>query len=333
MSKPTIHEVAARAGVSKSLVSLVMRDSPNVSDDRREAVLRAALELAYRPNAVARSLVEGRTRAIGVMVSDLHNPFFAEVMDGIDAQASQAGYRALINSGHRLPEREQEAIETFLELRADGLIVAGPALPPDAIVEASRWVPVVVVGRRMRTIEVDSVADDDEAGARMAVEHLAGLGHRHIVCISGGQGAGAAPRRQGYEEAMHRLGLAEHSRVVEGAFTEDGGYRAMRQILDEGIAVTGVCAPNDLGAIGAMEAIEEDGLRVPEDVSIVGYDNTRLAQLRHIALTTVHQPRFEIGAAAVRLVLERLEEGRTEARRLVLPPSLVVRSTTGPPGR
>ncbi|MDP8958588.1 MAG: LacI family transcriptional regulator [Actinomycetota bacterium] len=332
MSKPTINEVAERAGVSKSLVSLVMRGAPNVSDGKREEVLKAASELGYRPNAVARSLVEGRTRVIGVMLSDLHNPFFAEVVDGIEAEASRRGYRALMSSGQRVPAREQEAIETFLDLRTDGVIVAGPSLPTQPIVAASRSAPVVVVGRTMRSPSVDSVTDDDRMGAELAVDHLASLGHRRIACIDGGRAAGAEPRRRGYRRGMLRLGLSAQVQVVPGAFTEEGGYQGMKGLLGLKVPPTAICAANDLAAIGAMNAIEERGLAVPLDVSVVGYDNTALAALRHVQLTTINQPRFEIGAQAVAVLLERIEQGRTTPRRVLLPPSLVIRDTTGPPG-
>jgi DNA-binding LacI/PurR family transcriptional regulator len=331
MTKPTINEVAERAGVSKSLVSLVMRGAPNVSDSKREAVLRVATELGYRPNAVARSLVEGRTRVIGVMLSDLHNPFFAEVVDGIEAEASRRGYRALMSTGQRVPAREAEAIETFLELRTDGVIVAGPSLPNQAIVAAARSAPLVVVGRAMRSTSVDSVTDDDREGAGLAVEHLVELGHRRIACIDGGQGAGSVPRRKGYRQAMIRAGLEQHVRVAPGAFTEEGGHRAMQELLDEEPRPTAVCAANDLAAIGAMNAIEDRGLRVPDDISVVGYDNTALAALRHVRLTTINQPRFQIGEEAVAVLVERIQEGRTTPRRVLVAPSLVVRDTTAPP--
>ncbi len=329
--RPTITDVAKQAGVSKSLVSLVMRGARQVSAKRREAVLAAAAELGYRPNAMARGLVQRRSRVIGVMVSDLHNLFFADVVGGIRDQAVRANYDVLINTGNRDPAQEAEAIETLLQLRVDGLVLAAPLLDSQPIVDASRSVPVVVVARVLRSPLVDCVTDDDRAGVEAAVEHCASLGHRRIAHITGGRGAGATSRRRGYEEAMEKLGLTRHKRVVSGTHTEEGGRRGARELLGRRPFPTAVIAPNDLAAIGVLDAIEERELRVPEDISLVGYDNTWLAGLRHISLTTVDQPRLKMGQLAMSALLERIELGRSQPRRAVLPPRLVVRRTTAPP--
>jgi DNA-binding LacI/PurR family transcriptional regulator len=331
-SHPTILDVAKRAGVSKSLVSLVMRGSAQVSEEKRKAVLRAAKELSYRPNEVARSLVRKRSYVIGVMLSDLHNPFFTEVVDGIEGAAIAAGYRALFNTGSRLPERESVALETLLQLRTDGVILAAPVLPAEEVVAAAATMPVVLVARRSRSASVDSVANDDKAGGRLAVDHLVELGHRAIGHIDGGGGSGAGARRAGYVEAMRRHGLDRHIRVVPGAFTEEGGASGVAKLLATGSPPTAIFAPNDLAAVGALYALEQHGLRVPEDVSLVGYDNTSLAAMGHVGLTTVHQPRREMGATAVALLLERLEQGRRRARHLVVQPTLATRNTTAAPG-
>ena len=329
--KPTITDVARRAGVSKSLVSLVMRGARHVSDKRRGAVQAAAAKLGYRPNAIARSLVERRTGILGVLSSDLHNPFFADVVDGIHEQAARAGYRVLVTTGGRVPAREDAAIETLLQLRVDGLILAGLLVESRLIVEASRELPVVLVGRTARAASMDSVSDDDRAGAVAAVRHCASLGHRAIAHVDGGPGAGADARRGGYEQAMRELRLAKYRRVAAGSFTEEGGHSGALLLLEQRPRPTAIFAANDLAAIGVLNALEEKGLRVPEDVSLVGYDNTSLAALRHLSLTTIHQPRLEMGQLAVSILLERLEEGRTRPRRAVLTPSLVVRGTTAPP--
>jgi DNA-binding LacI/PurR family transcriptional regulator len=315
------------------LVSLALRGSQRVREEKREAILRAAEQLGYRPNAVARSLVRKRTNVIGVMLSDLHNLYFAEVVDGIEAEALSAQYRALINTGSRMAEREWEAIETLLQLRTDGLILAGPVLPTPLILSAASSVPVVLVARASRRSSVDSVTNDDRAGARMAVDHLVSLGHRDIAHVDGGTGAGSASRRSGYLETMRDHGLARAAVVVPGTFTEEGGAAGIDRLLASRARPTAVFVANDLAAVGALHALERHGARVPEDVSVVGYDNTALAALGHIDLTTVDQPRREIGAMAVRLLLQRLDDGRDRGRHVVLPPRLVVRGTTKPPRR
>jgi DNA-binding LacI/PurR family transcriptional regulator len=328
MSQATILDVAARAGVSKSLVSLVMRDSPSVSEEKRRAVLAAAAALDYRPNAVARSLVQRRTRVLGVMLSDLHNPFFADVLDGVAGRAGERGYKAMLNTGNRAASGEAEAIETLLELRSDGLILAAPRLDAARITRAARSVPVVVVARTIAGTRVDCVSNDDPAGAALAVDHLVALGHRRIAHIDGGEGAGAQARRQGFVRTMRRHGLASLARTARGDYTEEGGAKGVATLLARGARPTAIFAANDLSAIGALDTLTRRGLRVPEDISLVGYDNTSLAALRHIDLTTIDQPREAMGRTAVDLLLERLERRRTTPRRVVMPPALVVRGTT-----
>ncbi len=327
---PTILDVAARAGVSKSLVSLVMRGSPHVSDERRARVLEAARELGYRPNAMARSLVRQRTYVLGVVVSDLRNPFHCELIDVVEAAALAADYRALFTSGSRDAEREGIAIDTLLQLRVDGLILAGPVVDEQRIVEASREVPVVLLTRHTKAEGIDSVANHDFRGATMVVDHLVSLGHRRIAHIDGGRGAGAKRRRLGFLAAMRRHGLADEAVVVSGAYTEDSGAAGVERILAAGPPPTAVFAANDITAVGALHALEDRGLRVPEDVSLVGYDNTAIARLRHIDLTTVDQPKQEMAGHAVRLLVERLDEGRTSTEHIVVDPTLVVRGSTGP---
>jgi DNA-binding LacI/PurR family transcriptional regulator len=330
---PTIDDVATNAGVSKSLVSLVIRGATQVSPERRAAVLRAVKRLGYRPNAMARGLVQKGTRIVGVLVSDLNNPFFADVVAGIQAEARILGYRVLMNTGDRVPEHEDEAIETLLQLRVAGLILGAPMIESALAVRASREVPVVLIGRPARATSVDSVADDDAAGAFAAVQHCASLGHRRIAHIDGGNGAGSMERRGGYEAAMRKLRLSSEIVVARGAFTEVGGHQGARELLDRKPRPTAIFASNDLAAIGALNAIEERGLHVPQDVSLVGYDNTSLASMRHLSLTTVHQPRHDIGQTAMELLVERIEGARVKPRRVVLAPTLVVRATTGPPPR
>ena len=331
--RPTIDDVARAAGVSKSLVSLVIRGDRHVSPERRAAALRAVAELGYRPNAMAQGLVQKRTRIVGVLVSDLNNPFFGDVIAGIQARARALGYRVLLNTGDRIQQHEDEAIETLLQLRVDGLILGSPLTESAQVVRASRETAVVVVGRPARATSVDSVADDGEAGALLVVRHCVSLGHRRIAHIDGGDGAGASERRRGYESAMKKVKLQAEIVIGSGSFTEAGGYQAARELLERNPRPTAIFAANDLAAIGAMNAIEESGLRIPQDISLVGYDNTSLAAMRHLSLTTVHQPRLDIGQMAMDLLVERIRGVRVKPRRVVLGPTLVVRSTTAPPPR
>jgi DNA-binding LacI/PurR family transcriptional regulator len=319
--------VAERAGVSKSLVSLVMRGSPHVSERRRQAVLQAARELGYRPNAVARSLVEGRTRLIGALVADLHNPFFAEFLDGLQESLHGANLRMIVGSGRWDPMFEAEAVDAFLEMRVDGLVLL--SVVPDSLTDAAASVPIVIVGER-DVSGVDIVVDDDELGGRLAVDHLVELGHQRIAHIEGAPSTTARYRRAGYEQAMSHHGLSTHIVVEPGDFTEEGGYRAARSLLYRVPRPTAIFAPNDLVAIGALSAADEVGLRVPADLSIVGYDNTHLAAIRHISLTTVDQPRRDMGRVAAELLCTRIDDLLRKPRQALVVPHLVTRATTGP---
>ncbi|WP_067688750.1 LacI family DNA-binding transcriptional regulator [Nocardia jejuensis] len=332
MTRPTMEDVAAAAGVSRALVSLVMRNSPKVSEHRRRAVLQAASDLGYQPHAMARSLASRTSNLVGVMVSDLRNAFFADVVEGMDEAAQDAGLELILTTGRRSAARERTALDGLLAFRPGGIILLSPVLPAAAIRDASQRCPIVLVSRTSSTATVDTVNDDGETGAALAVDHLVSLGHRRIVHLDGGAAFAAPPRRKGYTAAMQRYGL--EPMVVPSEHTDAAGAAAVRKLLNlfsPGTFPTALLCGNDFNAVGAMSALAEAGLRVPEDVSIVGYDNTSLAALRHVSLTTIDQPRTSIGRLAVEALTERLRDGRTEPVRKRLEPSLVVRATTAAP--
>jgi DNA-binding LacI/PurR family transcriptional regulator len=328
-TQPTMQNVADRAGVSRALVSLVMHDSPKVSAASRAAVLAAASELGYRPNLIARNLASRRTRTLGVLVDDMRNPFFHDVADGVQHVADQQGFSIIVKGAHRDPEQERRAIEELLDFRVDGLVLLGPRLAHEHIGAATSKAPVVVVGRPTSSQLVDSVNNDELEGTRLVVQHLAALGHRHIVHIDGGPGAGARPRRAGFELAMDAAGLTAD--VVAGNFTEVSGFEAAELLLRRPSLPTAIFAANDACAIGVLDRFSQSGVNVPHDASVLGYDNTSVAGLGYVSLTSIDQPRFDMGQLAAETLLKRIENPGAEPVHHVLKPTLIERRTTAAP--
>jgi len=326
-------DVAARAGVSKSLVSLVFQGSTAVSPKRREAVLQAAADLGYRANGLARRLVSGRTRTCGVVVTDLHNPFYAEILDGINVACRKAGFHALVVSAGRANE-VPESVELLLELRVEGLVLIGSEMLAPELEALALQVHTVLVGAGPadQYEGTDTIVNDDLLGARIAVQYLLSLGHRSVAHLGDDNAAAGRRRRAGYEEAMTEAGLESAIAVFAGDVSEHGGYRSALGALADSPSTTALFVVNDFAAIGAYDAVEEAGLAVPADISLCGYDNTFLSATRHLSLTTISQPRREMGELAVESLLERVA-GRKEPKHQVLAPELVVRSSTGPPAR
>ncbi|MFD5572544.1 LacI family DNA-binding transcriptional regulator [Streptomyces cadmiisoli] len=328
MRAPTIRDVAERAGVSKSLVSLVLRGSPQVRPEKRDAVLRAVRELGYRPNAAARTLSEQRSRTVGVLLNDLRNPWFVDLLDGLNSLLHDNGLHMLLADARLNHRTGRDLARSFLDLQADGLVVVG-TLPDRAALEpVAERIPVVVAGAREPVPPgVDVVAGDDTYGARLATEHLVGLGHRRIAHIAG-YGAVGDLRRDSFETTMRAHGLADGAVVESGDLTEEGGYRATVRLLSRPDRPTAVFAVNDITSVGVLSAADELGLRVPRDLSVVGYDNTSISRLRHVWLTTVDNAGHEVGRRAARALLDRIEgRGGPGGVRLTAP-TLEIRGTT-----
>ena len=331
MNRPTMEDVAERANVSRALVSLVVNGSPQVSAEKRRAVLRAAQELGYRPNLMARILAQQRTHTIGVLVDDLRNPFFGEVVDGIEAAATEHGLRVLILNGHRDSQRELAAVETFLQFRVEGMALVGPRIADDDLARIGESAPCVVVASGTAHPGVDTVATDGRRGAALAVEHLAALGHRRIVHLDGAANVSAAERRAGYRAGMRTAGLSDFIDIRAAGDDEADALTVIDALLDEPDPPTAIFAFNDLLAAGALDRLDDAGVAVPGDVSLVGFDNTFIAALRYFSLTTINQPTLAMGRLAVETLLQRLADGPGDPVRHTLQPELVVRSTTGPP--
>ena len=330
--RPTIHDVAARAGVSKSLVSLALRGSSKVSDTSREAIEKAAAELGYRPNAQARSLADRRSRTIGINMAELDNPIFPQMLSGAHSVIRARGYNTMLVSGERDPELESTELAKLLEFQVEGLMLISHRLPAATVRSLAADLPTVVLTLRGITGPgIDTVTTDDEAGARMAMQHLFDLGHTRIAHISGGSLEPAVVRERVYREQMQAAGLSASIRVSPGDLTNFGGLEAARRMLEEGKPPTAIFASNDISAIGAMAACQEYGLRVPDDISIIGYDGVALGALRTLSLTTIAQPLTDMGRLGAERLFDRLEGRKVKDRSILLEPDLVTRGTTTAP--
>jgi DNA-binding LacI/PurR family transcriptional regulator len=325
--RPTLEDVAVRAGVSRALVSIVMRGVAGASTETRERVLAAAAEIGYRPDARARLLASGRSRLLGA-VFGMAGRFHLELLDGLYVAAEKAGYELILSA--LTPSRdERQAVETLLDFRCEAVILLGPA-QDGAPVLAGR-LPVTVVGWTVDDATVDVVRTSDDEGMGLAVDHLVGLGHRRVLHVDGGDGPISAARARGYASAMRRHDLDDHVRVVRGGINQEDGAAAARLLLDEGTLPHAVVAYNDDVAAGLLESFSTAGVEVPADVSIVGWDDSSLARLPHLDLTTVHQDAAEMTRLAVERSVARLDGGPVTHRDLVLPPRLVVRGSTAAP--
>ncbi|MEJ6507665.1 MAG: LacI family DNA-binding transcriptional regulator [Microbacteriaceae bacterium] len=328
-SRPTILDVASLAGVSKSLVSLALSGSPKVSERSKKRILQAVEELGYRPNAAARSLAVNKSRTLGVLVLDLHNPVFAEILDGVQTEVRQHGFTTMLVTGGDDPSLERADIETLQQFQIEGLILISHRLTATMLREIAADVPTVTVTRDDISLpRMDMVCNDDVAGAKLAVDHLVSLGHSRIVCLSGGDNPVSHSRSQGYTEAMAEHGLSQFAQIVSGGLTDTAGYSAAKQGL--GLSPTAFFVANDIGAMGAIAAVEEEGLEVPGDISVIGYDGIRLAGLRSVNLTTVAQPLGDLGRLAARRLLERLDNPTKKSQHDLVASRLIVRGTTGP---
>jgi DNA-binding LacI/PurR family transcriptional regulator len=322
--RPTLADVAARAGASKSLVSLVMRGEPGASAETRRRILDVADQLGYHPDSRARLLRSGRSRLLGV-VFGIQHAFHGDLVTALYAAAKEAGYELALSAV--TPARaEREAIAGLLEDRCEALILLGPQSPATDLARLTARLPVVVLARNVRNPVVDVVRTADADGLRQAVDHLVDLGHRRIAHIDGGRAPGAADRRRGYRAAMHHHGLDIHQRIVTGGLTEEDGAKAARALLAD--PPTAVTVFNDRCATGALDAFHRSGLTVPDDISVVGYDNSRLAQLGHINLTTIAQDTTAMSTLAVNRAIDRIAGTSVTQREIVIPPHLVIRGTT-----
>ena len=332
--RATIQDVARAAEVSVSAVSKVLRNAYGVSPQMRERVTAAIESLGYRPNAGARAM-RGRSYTVGVVIAEFGTPFQLEIAQAIADELEPTPFQVVVVAGGTTPERQKPRIEGLIDRQVDGLVLVAPWLDAASIEQIGKGLPIVTVALHGTAQHFDTVVTDEGLGARLVVDHLATLGHRRIVHVSGPSGdwesdfvLSHTARRLGFEQAMRDHDFEPD--IIETYYSEEGGYDAGVQAFSRDPRPTAIFAGADIAALGVLRAAEEHGIRVPEDLTLVGYDNIYMSTINRVSLTTVDQSGHEIGAASIRLLMERIN-GRTEPKQFVVAPRLVIRRTSGPP--
>lgn len=337
----TMSDIARIAGVSVTTVSHVLNNSRPVNEATSDRVKSAALDLGYRPNGLARSLRRQETLTIGLVVPDIANPFFAEIGRGLEEASFDAGYQVIFCNSGGDAEHELRNIAALLEKRVDGIVIAPSAASPDHLVNMIGGdIPVVMVDRDTTGLACDVVLANNASGGEQAVDHFVGLGHQRIACVvaSAASRSAAPGRLHGYRQGMKKAVLDDTSLIVvtddlENASPEsevDAGYIATTRILGSSQRPTAIFLTNDLMAIGALRAAHDQELDVPGDLSIVGFDDILLARYTIPSLTTVIQPRSEVGRLAAELLIARSRDRGRKLQHRILDVSLVARESTGP---
>jgi LacI family transcriptional regulator len=329
-----LKDIASDLKLSVVTVSKVLRDHPDIGPETRERVLKRMKELHYQPNFAARALVTGRTYTIGLIVPDLVHPFFGEVAKALSRVLRAKGYSLVLSSSEDDPELEQQEINQLLARRVDVLVMASAQRDPDSLrCIAEQKTPYVLIDRRFAGLSADFVGVDDVEAGRIATTHLFDKGCRQVAHIGGSHVSTAAGRAQGYREVLASRGVREHSDLIvmreHGDDASDrSGYAAMKALLERKPRPDGVFCYNDPTAMGAMKAIMEAGLRIPQDVAVVGCGNVAYAEFLRVPLTSIDQQSAEIGERAAKLALSLLDKKVNRPRQVVLKPLLVERAST-----
>lgn len=333
-SKVTIHDVAAEAGVSFGTVSRVINNDVHVKKETRERVLDVVEKLNYVANRQARSLAGGKTNSIGVLVPDLGTGYIGEIIRGIDAELSLADLDLILYTTHRTPTKEANYVANLASGMVDGLLLVLPRQPQDLVkTMQQRRFPFVLIDHQGTGQDCPAVGAMNWSGGYNATEYLISLGHKRIGFITGSMDLGCAvDRLAGYRSALKTNHIPEDEALIyEGNFDQPDGYVGASALLDLADPPTAIFASNDVMAMGVMDAVRNRGLRVPEDISVVGFDDIPQASLVRPALTTINQPLEKMGRVATQVLLSMLENPEKETTRIELPTQLVIRDSCGKP--
>jgi len=333
---PTVEAIARRLGISAMTVSRALNNRPNVNEKTRERVLAVANKFGYIPNYIARGLAIRKTETIGVVVPEITHSFFPEVIRGIEDAVYAAGYHLILAHSAEDADRERDAINTLQSKRVDGLLISTAQTVTDHVIyeeTMQRGVPIVFFDRIVRNIGASCVSIDDDSCCAMITEHLAGHGYRRIAHLSGSTAVSIGKERlNGFRKALKSNGLEFRSELlVQSGFQENGGYAAMKTLLQLSPKnrPEAVVAVNDPAAFGAMKAILEHGLRIPEDIAIVGMSDDVRAELVATPLTTIRQPAYEIGKTAAATLVSEIEGKSKPGERVIVDTELIVRRSCG----
>ncbi|EGQ8468399.1 substrate-binding domain-containing protein [Vibrio alginolyticus] len=328
----TMKDIAKLAGVSTSTVSHVINKTRFVSEEISERVNNAAKELNYyAPSALARSLKVNRTKTIGMLVTTSTNPFFGEVVKGVERSCYQKGYSLILCNTEGDNERMRQSINTLLQKRVDGLILMCSSLEGERIDVFERYpdIPVVVMDWGPMLFTSDKIQDNSLRGGYLAAKYLIDCGHTEIGCITGPLIKHQAQMRyEGYKRAMNEAGLEFNANwIIESDFECEGGYQAFKKMAQRGALPSSIFVSNDMMAMGVINAANELGIKVPDDLSIIGYDDIHIAKFMSPSLTTIHQPKYRLGQAAVETLVRGLDDKSNDAQVVQLEPTLVVRNS------
>ncbi|ENQ8055606.1 TPA: substrate-binding domain-containing protein [Vibrio parahaemolyticus] len=328
----TMKDIAKLAGVSTSTVSHVINKTRFVSEEISERVNNAAKELNYyAPSALARSLKVNRTKTIGMLVTTSTNPFFGEVVKGVERSCYHKGYSLILCNTEGDNERMRQSINTLLQKRVDGLILMCSSLEGERIDVFERYpdIPVVVMDWGPMLFTSDKIQDNSLRGGYLAAKYLIDCGHTEIGCITGPLIKHQAQMRyEGYKRAMNEAGLEFNANwIIESDFECEGGYQAFKKMAERGTLPSSIFVSNDMMAMGVINAANELGIKVPDDLSIIGYDDIHIAKFMSPSLTTIHQPKYRLGQAAVETLVRRLDDKYNEAQVVQLEPTLVIRNS------
>ena len=332
----TIYEVSKLAGVSLATVSRVINNSGRVTEKTRRKVETAMRQLGYRPNSIAQSLASSRSNSVGILVPELHGPFFNTMLSGVEAELREAGKHVFITVGHSDETKELESIEFLVGRRCDALILHVDAVADPYLLKLNEEVvPVVLINRTLRGLAGRCINLNNTRGGYLATKALLERGHRSIACITGPRWKRDARQRlAGHRKALAEAGVKPDPRLlVEGDFQESGGREGMAALLRAGIPFTGLVCGNDTMAAGAIDAARDSGLSVPDDLSVVGFDNVTFARYMHPKLTTIDYPMVEMGQMAARIVLKDVYDIDGPEIRNVFEPKIVERQSVTAPAR